>query len=458
MTATILVVDDIEANIKLLKAKLTPEYYSILTANSSEQAFVILKNNNVDLILLDIMMPGIDGITACKIIKQNPETSYIPIVIVTALEDIEDRIRGLDAGADEFLSKPLNDLSLFARIKSLTRMKTILDELKLRNQTKEDLGYISNDIINDFSKSKIVILDDDLIQAKNISRILTSLVQEITIFNKVEELDSFLQNYKPDIVMISCQIDNIDPLRVCVNLRAKEHLKYTSLVLIAEEDKNDMLIKGMEIGINDYFITPIDNNELIVRIKTQLKRKIYIDNLKNDLEQNFHFSIKDGLTNLFNRRYFDNHIKLMANNAQKSNKLLSLIMLDIDYFKLVNDKYGHQAGDIILQSIAEILRNHIRVIDLAARYGGEEFTIIISDLSTDKVLILAENLRKHIENINFNISTLSISIKITASMGIASYKDQSVEELIRQSDNALYSAKRRGRNQICLFSDNDRNA
>lgn len=164
MTATILVVDDLEQNVKLLEAKLLSEYYTVITASNGLKALEALEVNKIDLVLLDVMMPEMDGFEACKKIKSNPETTHIPVVMVTALSDIADRVKGLESGADEFLTKPINDTALFARVKSLTRMKTVIDELKLRNTTSAELGGNVIEPRNTFTDCKILILDDDIIQ------------------------------------------------------------------------------------------------------------------------------------------------------------------------------------------------------------------------------------------------------------------------------------------------------
>src|SRR6478752_7428048 len=140
MTARILVVDDIPANVKLLEARLIAEYFDVLTASDGYQALAICDRNQVDLILLDIMMPGMDGFEVCERLKSNPKTSHIPVVMVTALDQPADRVRGLKAGADDFLTKPVNDLQLISRVKSLLRLKTLSDELRMRNETARNFG------------------------------------------------------------------------------------------------------------------------------------------------------------------------------------------------------------------------------------------------------------------------------------------------------------------------------
>ena len=177
MTANILIVDDLELNIKLLEAKLLGEYYTVFTASNSKDALQILANNKIDVILLDVMMPGEDGFVTCLKIKSNPDTTHIPVIMITALSDVEDRVKGLEAGADEFLTKPINDTALFARVRSLARMKTVIDELKLRNHTNAELGGKIIEMQKDFTDNKILLIDDDVIQARNINKMLLCLVK-----------------------------------------------------------------------------------------------------------------------------------------------------------------------------------------------------------------------------------------------------------------------------------------
>ncbi|MDG1437042.1 MAG: PleD family two-component system response regulator [Rickettsiaceae bacterium] len=448
MTATILVVDDLDANLKLLEAKLLSEYYTVITANSGIEALKILSQNKIDIVLLDIMMPGMDGFEVCKQIKANTETTHIPVVMVTALSDIQDRVKGLEAGADEFLTKPIDDTALFARVKSLTRVKTIIDELKLRNNAVSQLGGKMTDLKENFTDSKILLLDDDIIQAKNIKSSLASLSEQVQILTSPDSIDS-LGSFIPDVIIISCQLDVVDPLRIGVMLRAKPNFKNAILILLAEEENMPMVIKSMELGINDYFIYPVDKSELQARIKTQLRRKHYQNTLRTQLEESIDLSTKDGLTGLFNRRYFNIHIKQMFDKTQKSDKNICIMMLDIDYFKEVNDTYGHPFGDMVLQTISNTLKTSFRITDLIARYGGEEFVVLLNNIEIEDCSIIAETIRSNVENLSFVIPGQNKSIKKTTSIGIAELKSgESVEDFITRADRALYQAKDEGRNRV----------
>ncbi|HJD59667.1 MAG TPA: PleD family two-component system response regulator [Rickettsia endosymbiont of Omalisus fontisbellaquei] len=445
---TILVVDDIETNIKLLTAKLLKEYYTVLTANSGKEALAILKKEKIDIILLDVMMPEMDGFEVCKIIKTNSETTHIPVVMVTALSDIDDRVKGLEAGADEFLTKPINDTALFVRLKSLSRMKSLIDELKLRNSTNALLGVTNIEMHDTFADKKILLINDDVVQAKNIKQMLLKITQNVKVISNSDELD-IINEYTPDLVIISSTLENEDPLRISVILRGKAEISGVVIILQIDEDGMPLVVKGIELGINDYFVYPIEESELLARIRTQLRRKQYQDNLRNDLEQSVNLAAKDGLTGLFNRRYFDIHLKQMIEKANKESIKLYLLMCDIDNFKHVNDTYGHQAGDKVLTIVSRILKNTLRVTDLIARFGGEEFTILLTDIDISKAIETAERVRVKIEYMDFPIEDQIEPLKKTISIGVTEYKkEESIESFIERADKAMYEAKTTGKNKV----------
>ena len=445
---TILVVDDIEPNIKLLTAKLLKEYYTVLTANSGKEALAILKKGKIDIILLDVMMPEMDGFEVCKTIKTDPETTHIPVVMVTALSDIDDRVKGLEAGADEFLTKPINDTALFVRLKSLSRMKSLIDELKLRNSTNALLGVTNIEMHDTFADKKILLINDDVVQAKNIKQMLLKITQNVKVISNSDELD-IINEYTPDLVIISSTLENDDPLRISVILRGKAEISGVVIILQIDEDGMPLVVKGIELGINDYFVYPIEESELLARIRTQLRRKQYQDNLRNDLEQSVNLAAKDGLTGLFNRRYFDIHLKQMIEKANKESIKLYLLMCDIDNFKHVNDTYGHQAGDKVLTIVSRILKNTLRVTDLIARFGGEEFTILLTDIDISKAIETAERVRVKIEYMDFHIEDQIEPLKKTISIGVTEYKkEESIESFIERADKAMYEAKTTGKNKV----------
>ncbi len=450
MTGTVLVVDDVEQNVKLLEAKLLSEYYTVLTARNGIEALEVLENNKIDIVLLDVMMPEMDGFETCERIKANDATTHIPVVMVTALSEIEDRVKGLEAGADEFLTKPINDAALFVRVRSLTRMKAIIDELKLRNKTNEELGKEVIKLQDNFSDNNILLVDDDVIQAKNIKSYLSDLTNNIKLISSIEQLDD-LNEFIPDVIIISCQLETDDPLRMAVILRSKPAYKKSIYILLAEEENSPIVSKGMEIGINDYFLYPVDKSELLARVKTQLRKQKYQRNLRTELEESVDLSTKDGLTGVFNRRYFDIHLQQMVEKGNLGKQQFCLLMTDMDHFKKINDTYGHQAGDAVIRTLSATLQSIVRMTDLIARYGGEEFAIILGNIELDMAQKVAEKIRKKIANLNFVLPGQKIAIKNTISIGVSEFKENdNAESIIERADKALYKAKENGRNKVEL--------
>jgi two-component system cell cycle response regulator len=214
--------------------------------------------------------------------------------------------------------------------------------------------------------------------------------------------------------------------------------------MLAEEENMAMVIRALDLGASDYFIVPIDTNELIARIKTQLRRKHYQESLRTDLETGMNLSIKDGLSNLYNRRYFDTHLPHLIEKAMDSEKSLHALMLDIDNFKTINDIHGHQIGDNVIKLISGVLLSHFRITDLVARYGGEEFIVILYDVGDEDILRIAERTRDSISK-----CVITDGLQVTASIGITKYiPHDNLSIFISRADQALYQAKNSGRNTV----------
>jgi diguanylate cyclase (GGDEF)-like protein len=354
----ILVVDDVPVNVQLLTTYLTSVGYHVITARDGQEALTKVSASQPDLILLDVMMPKLNGFEVCERIKKDPVTRIIPVIMVTALNEIEDKIKATEAGADDFISKPFNKLELLTRVKSLLRIKQLHDELNA----------------------------------------------------KVRELE-----------------------------QARERLRQ--------------------------------------------------------------LAITDGLTGLYNHRYFKEHLEQELNRARRHQLRVSVVMIDIDHFKKFNDTYGHPAGDFILRSIARLLKENIRKIDLAARYGGEEFCLVLVETNKKAAGVAAEKVRRLVEAHHFGsprdflsgpasapdspvvnwssapvhgelTTTASnggaaeemkeqrsaswerfeLNGQITISMGVATFPDDASEldQLIEIADQRLYTAKQKGRNRVVI--------
>jgi diguanylate cyclase (GGDEF)-like protein len=199
-----------------------------------------------------------------------------------------------------------------------------------------------------------------------------------------------------ELLIVSLGLENFDGLRLCSQLRSLERTRNLPILAIADGDDNGRLARGLEIGINDYLVRPIDKNEMQARVRTQIRKKRYTERLRDNVQLSIEAAITDALTGLHNRRYMESHLAALVEQASARGKPLAVLVLDIDFFKSVNDTYGHDAGDDVLREFAIRMRKSIRGIDLACRYGGEEFVIVMPETDMAVAATVAERLRRRI--------------------------------------------------------------
>ncbi len=451
MTAKILVVDDIPANVKLLQARLNAEYYEVITASSGPEALLACENNQIDLILLDVMMPGMDGFEVCERLKADPAMQHVPVVMVTALDQPEDRVRGLRAGADDFLTKPVNDMQLMSRVKSLVRLKTLTDEMRLRAATTRAIGI--DELLQlrpgESAKAPHLLLVDE--RENSSERLVRSLGPDFQIDVLADPQAAFFQaverNY--DCVMISTTFGNFDPLRLCSQLRSLDRTRFLPILLVTEPGEDERIMRALELGVNDYVVRPVDVQELVARLRTQVRRKRFNDALRQSVVQTIEMAVTDGLTGLHNRRYLDNHMQSLFDRAIQRKRPLSFMIADIDKFKSINDTLGHDGGDDVLREFAIRLRRQVRGADLVCRFGGEEFVVAMPDTDESVAATVAERVRAAIESAPFTINN-GRSMRVTTSIGVSTLMSGSdtVAELMKRADRGLYEAKNSGRNRV----------
>jgi two-component system cell cycle response regulator len=450
MTARILVVDDIEANVRLLEAKLSAEYYDVLTANDGPTALAMAAAEQPDIVLLDVMMPGMDGFEVCRRLKEDALTRHIPVVLVTALDGRADRIAGLEAGADEFLNKPIDDVMLFSRVRSLTRLKTVIDELRQREASGRRMGVIAGAASRlAGAGGRIVICDDNVRQAQRIAAELA--VEHRPVIEQDPDKAHLSARGPVDLLIISAAAKGgFDGLRLAAQIRSDEASRHVPILAVIDPDDRARMVKALEIGVNDVLPRPIDPQELAARARTQIKRKRYTDFLRKNLDHSLELAVTDQLTGLHNRRYMVGQLAALVARATRGGEPVGALMIDIDHFKKINDNFGHDIGDEVLREFAVRLASNVRAIDLPCRFGGEEFVVIMPDTPLSAAERIAERIRLHVAGSPFRVGAGKDLLTVTISIGVAATlgEQDSPEALLKRADAAVYEAKSLGRNKV----------
>lgn len=446
MTARILVVDDVEANVRLLEAKLTLEYYDVITCHDGPTALALAAREQPDIILLDVMMPGMDGFEVCRRLKADATTRHIPVVLVTALDGREDRIRGLEAGADDFITKPLDDVILFARVRSLARLKLVMDELREREESGRRMGLTEGSARERGSGGRVIIVDDNERQAQ---KVFDELAGEHRPVIETDVGNALLASRGPvDLMIINASAESFDGLRLAAQIRSAEVTRHLPLVAVMDPEERPRLVKALELGVNDILTRPVDAQELAARARTQIKRKRYTDFLREKLDHSLEMAVTDALTGLHNRRYMTGQLQALVTRAGHGGDPVSVLVMDIDHFKSVNDTFGHDAGDEVLREFAVRLATNVRAVDLPCRYGGEEFVVVMPGTRLEDAHRIADRIRRDTASAAFRIMGGRESLTVTVSIGVAASSGayDTPEALLKRADEAVYEAKAKGRN------------
>ena len=418
MKKVILCIDDTQANLYTLESvvnDMAGDLYDVLTAESAMDGLELLLKNKIDLILLDVMMPEIDGYSAAKMIRSNKRTKNIPIIFLTAKQDDETIEKCYVIGGDDYVTKPFNHIELLSRIAFHIKLK---NNGRLLQEEKE------------YAQS-ILDLQDSMVLVSDGTRAISVNSALLDFYN----LDTF---------------EEFETTHKCVcNTFLKED-SYFNLNLLEEKSKwieevvklsriQNVLVKIKSDNIDHIFTVKAKNFKKNYIVTLTDITQVTLQSIKYEQEANF-----DALTKVYNRNMFHNLMDRKISLAKRESKSFVFIILDIDYFKKVNDVYGHLVGDDILVSMAMLIKSHIRDSDIFARWGGEEF-VLSFDVGTSKGMEIADTLRRHIQEMKFEAVE-----HITCSFGLTTFKaDDTLESLTQRADKALYEAKNSGRNKVC---------
>ena len=460
MSGRVLVVDDVATNRLLLRAKLSSAYYDVVVAESGAKALEMARREQPDMIMLDVMMPDMDGFAVCATLKADPETAHIPVIMVTALDTPEERVRGLEAGADDFLSKPFNDLALFARVRNLMRMKMMFDELRLRDLTSRELGltdFVSEQEIEVETGGSVLLAPPSFGAGAGWAEALgAGLALSPIVTHSEREALNLARLELPDLFVVHRSlIEGGDGLRLVSTLRARPETRQAAILLVVDNGDVQTAAKGLDLGASDYIEAPFDISELVARIRSQLRRKRYSDRLRSNVRNGLKMAVIDPLTGIYNRRYASQHMNRVMERARETGGAFAVMMIDLDKFKTINDRFGHDAGDAVLKEFSRRLQENIRGVDLVARFGGEEFFVAMPDIDHAQAAAAAERIRRAVEGRPFGLPSSDAVLHVTVSVGVAigTAEETDPEAIIRWADLALFRSKHGGRNRVSFFAE-----
>jgi len=457
MAGRILLVDDVATNRIVMKVKLASAFYDVLQADSAPEAERLALDVRPDLIILDAVLRPHGGADLCHKLKSNPHTRDIPIIVVTSLHDRQTRLAALDAGADEFLTKPLDELSLLARVRSLLRARATSEELRRRQHTARELGFAEQPAPFTVPGRVAIITaetDEAIRWREQVRKHLRDRVDVIPAAQVLEALNSM--KTPPDAFVISTNLAEAGSgLRLLAELRSREQTRHSAILIVHEPRDRNSAIMALDLGANDLLARGFDPEELALRLRGQMRRKQEGDRLRTNVEDGFRLAVTDPLTGLYNRRYAMPHLGKIAERARAQSRSYAIMLVDLDRFKFVNDTYGHAAGDRVLVEVAKRLKDNVRSIDLVARVGGEEFLIALPDTDLYEATVTAERLRRIIQQDAITLCKGQPGLTITASIGVAmggldATSSDKVEAVMNDADRALYDAKAEGRNQVSM--------
>ena len=450
MTARVLVVDDVRSNRKLLQTRLSLEYFEVLVAANGPDALAICEKGGCDIVLLDVKMPGMDGFEVCRRLRAAPDTAHLPIVLLTAFDRPADRMRGLESGADDFLTKPVDEIALIARVRSLVRLKFSIDELRSRAAHSAEAGTAAAEALklDPSERGRLLLVDEQRNSRERIAGALSPYHHVILAEEPGEALVAAREE-TIDLMIVSLGSGGFDGLRLCSQARSHERTRNLPILLIADPDDRPKVLRGLELCANDYLTRPIDRNELLARVRTNIRQKLYADRLRQSFQQSIEMALYDSLTGLNNRRSLERRLPAMIETARARSAALTMMVLDIDHFKRVNDTYGHDVGDRVLKGFGAQLQETVRSGDLICRLGGEEFVVVMPGADAAEAARIAERARRTTESREFPVDGAGGSVSITVSIGLAEWRENwNYAELYRRADRALYRSKSAGRNRV----------
>jgi two-component system cell cycle response regulator len=454
MSGRILIADTSSASRILLRARLAEAHYTVMVAATGAEVMAALHADRPDLLIADERLPDLDGATLMRTLRADPALARLPVILLTDTGADAARIAALEAGADEFLVKPVDSVTLMARVRSIFRASETEEALDRRRVTVQEMGFAEG-TAGFTAAPSLAFVAATPTEAQDWAEGLNGLVRApIRTLGPDEALTLADTGPAPDLFLVAADLARPgDGLRLLVDLRSRAATRYAAILVLHRKDDSDGAAMALDLGANDILAVGFQPAELAIRIRTQLRRKTDADRLRASVEDGLRLAVTDHLTGLYNRRYAMANLQRMAETARAAARPFAVMVADVDRFKAVNDTFGHAAGDAVLAEIAARLRDNLRPGDMVARFGGEEFLIAMPDTGDVAAATAGDRLRRIVSETDIVVPGRPGGLTATISIGVAVAQpgtDTALPDLIDRADQALLAAKADGRNQVSL--------
>ncbi|MGX9357215.1 diguanylate cyclase [Roseobacteraceae bacterium S113] len=467
MSGHIMIVDSVPTNRIVLKVKLSSAYYETTQAASAEDALTQARRTKPSAILLGDVN-GMDNAQLVKRFRQDPQLAQLPLLVLLSSRDPQARLDALRAGADDVVSKPIDDVVLLARLRSLQRAREAEQELSLRESTHAALGLA--EAPGAFgARGRVAFLIDDADRRPVIDTLIADTshaTMTITPKDVLSGMFDIPQAIVPDLFVMVLREDAETGLgqQILPELRSRSATRHAAVLVVAPDAARRSAATMLDMGANDLVREgDLSRDEMLWRIDKLVSGKHKADRLRRTTQNGLRAAVTDPLTGLYNRRYALPHLTRMVETARGTGRRFAVMVADLDFFKAINDQYGHPVGDAVLRDVAQRLRDQLRAVDMVARLGGEEFLIVMPETSRRAAKATAQRLCRLIGDHPFLVDHRSKAISATISIGIAmSHRpilsdapglpaQEEAETLLSEADRALYGAKAHGRNTVEFF-------
>ena len=460
MQGKILIVDAIATNRIMLKVKLQKAYYVVVQASTMAEAIVAAKAELPDLVISALSLPDGGAADLCHSLQRVPSIAQIPVLAIGCQPGKAERITTLQAGVHDVIQQPVNETLLLARVRSLIRDHNSASEWRMRGDTCRALGLAEEAASFENNGRCIMVCRDKPLMQKYAAQLRAALTAHLTLCDSSTLMQSIVPDKQPDVfvlVLPSDSADAMDKLRIISTLWANALAQHKGVIVLLENLDPKVGAHALDLGADDLMIGGFDSAELALRIKAVMRRKRMGEQLRATVRTGLQAAVFDPLTGLYNRRYAMPHLSRVAEHALAGSRSFAVMAADLDYFKQVNDAYGHASGDAVLIEVGNRLRRALRSTDMVARVGGEEFLIVMSGTTLSEAQEAALRVCEGISSTPFIIPGNALPISVTISIGMAvggiegsfgADPDAISQALLDQADRALYAAKGRGRNQV----------